>query len=199
MKKLISLVLLGGFVSGCALSQLISKAKREDEMTRRVWQQARAELRLTCIQTPDVCQHRWLMKIPRQGHISLADWEYDNFPPYQTVIDSHERRFREAKAAGWRTGDFEDLWLNEEILFAIARTLAKRSDDGDITPEQMKTAFTEAWNKTLKTLEQSQQKLLKALGDKSVPSQIQLYGIYAVFQHDLYHAGQIAILKKSSK
>jgi len=130
------------------MSQLISRAKREDEITRRVWQQARAELLLTCVQTPDVCQPRWMMKIPRQGHISLADWEYDRFPPYQTIIDIHERRFREAKASGWRSGDFEGMWLNEEILFAIARTLAKRSDDGEITPEQMKAAFTEAWNKT---------------------------------------------------
>ena len=55
---------------------------------------------------------------------------------------------------------------------------------------------SESWSTTLKALEQSQQKLLKAVGDKSVPSQIQLYGMYAVFQHDLYHAGQLAVLKK---
>ncbi|MCI0530908.1 MAG: DinB family protein [candidate division Zixibacteria bacterium] len=54
----------------------------------------------------------------------------------------------------------------------------------------------EVWDQTLKALEQSQQKLLKAMGDKSIPSQIQLYGIYAVFQHDLYHTGQLAVLKK---
>ncbi len=150
MKTLLAiaaLALLPEFVSGCSMMQLIAKAKREDEITRSVWQGARAELRQTCVQTPDVCQPRWLMKIPRQGHISVADWEYENFPPYQTIIDTHERLFREAKNSSWRSGDFEGLWLNEEILFAVARTLAKRSDDGEITPEQMKYAFTEAWNK----------------------------------------------------
>jgi len=55
---------------------------------------------------------------------------------------------------------------------------------------------SELWDKTLKALEKSQHNLLKALGDKSVPSQIQLYGVYSVFQHDVYHAGQLAILKK---
>ncbi len=54
----------------------------------------------------------------------------------------------------------------------------------------------EAWNKTLQDLKFSQQKLLRALNEKSVPSEIQLYGIYSVFQHLLYHAGQIAVLKK---
>ena len=79
----------------------------------------------------------------------------------------------------------------------------KRGEEFEVPQEKewppVSDVSTEAWSKTLKALEQSQQKLLKALGDKSVPSQIQLYGIYAVFQHDLYHAGQIAILKKSSK
>jgi len=60
------------------------------------------------------------------------------------------------------------------------------------------SATLEAWARTLKALELSQKKLLEALNEKSVPSEIQLYGIYSVFQHDLYHAGQIAILKKSS-
>ena len=147
MKTLLMLAVMAEFISGCSMMQLISKLKREDEITLSVWQRARAELRQTCVQSPDVCQPRWLMKIPRQGRITVADWEYENFPPYQAIIDTHERLFRQAKNSGWRSGDFGDLWLNEEILFAIARALAKRSDEGEISPEQGKAAFTEAWNK----------------------------------------------------
>ena len=140
-------ILLTVTFSGCSTMQLIAKAKREDEITLAVWTQARTDLHQLCLQNYDNCRPRWIIKIPKQGHISFADWDYEILPSYKTVIDTHERLFRQAKEKGWRGGDFEGLWVNEEILFGIARALAERSDNGEITPDEMKAAFTAAWNK----------------------------------------------------
>ncbi len=64
---------------------------------------------------------------------------------------------------------------------------------------------TASWAETLKTLEVRQEKLLEAISklkdeDLEKNAAGQSYSIYfmlhGIVQHDLYHAGQIAILKK---
>ncbi len=87
---------------------------------------------------------------------------------------------------GWREIIVERLQRGKEF-----EVMQERDWPGNIA------ATTEVWSRSQKALELSQKKLLEALSEKTVPSEIQLYGIYSVFQHDLYHAGQIAVLKKS--
>lgn len=64
-----------------------------------------------------------------------------------------------------------------------------------------------AWRRTLESLKQGNQRLCKAiaqlsdarLNDTVHPKKYSLYVmLHGVVQHDLYHAGQIAILKKAT-
>jgi hypothetical protein len=132
--------------AGCSTMALIYKVNRENELTGAVWKQARADLEQMCVQSPDNCQPRWLVRPPKGG-ITMADWDLLVLPPYKTIIDTHERLFRDAKEKGWRGGDFEGLWIHEEVLFGIARVLAERADNGEITPEEGKAAYVGAANK----------------------------------------------------
>ena len=81
----------------------------------------------------------------------------------------------------------------------------------EATPEQDWPAVPlkdeEAWQKTLQSLEKAYQKLTAAIGqlkDENLDNQIVpgkpyplYYMIHGVIQHNLFHAGQIALLKKA--
>jgi hypothetical protein len=140
-------IFLSFLFAGCSFSELMAKARREDQLTQAIWKQARVELEQMCVQTPDDCQPRWLVRPAFTGRLTMADWDLLVLPPYKTIIDTHERLFRDAKEKGWRGGDFEGLWIHEEILFGIARVLAERADSGEITPEEGKAAYVGAANK----------------------------------------------------
>jgi hypothetical protein len=140
MKTLI-LALLMLILPGCATMRLMNEIKQESESNVNAWMEAKRELRWQCAQTPEICSTRLMLKYPMKGYASLDDWGFENLPPYKVTIDTHETILRKARG--------DNLRIPEELLFALAKTLGERVENGEITPDQMKHAFTEAWNKML--------------------------------------------------
>jgi uncharacterized damage-inducible protein DinB len=105
------------------------------------------------------------------------------------------------------------IWEIVLHLAAWHEVVRRRLDGeviGELPPEQDWPAVTEvsqlAWQQTLNHLTSSQQQLMPAISrltDDSLTKGVagKSYSIYVmlhgVVQHDLYHAGQIAILKKA--
>ncbi len=103
------------------------------------------------------------------------------------------------------------IWEIVLHLTAWHKAITKRIDDHvvELTAEEdwppVENSDENAWNSTLELLNESYENLLKKISDlsdsdlnKTVPGKE--YSIYFILhgtiQHDLYHAGQIAILKK---
>ena len=91
---------------------------------------------------------------------------------------------------------------------AVVRRLS--GDQADLTAEEDFPAVTDvsekAWQQTIDTLKRSQRELQYAIGaldeawlDQPIVSgKATVYGtLHGVIQHGLYHAGQIALLKKA--
>lgn len=114
-----------------------------------------------------------------------------------------------AKQANQRLGD------SHSILELVAHMTAWRNfvceklegnADYDIVSDEMNFPKGKTWTETLKELKKSQQRLLKTLEntpverlEEVVPGRpfkfrIMLHGI---IHHDLYHTGQIVLIKKS--
>ena len=121
------------------------------------------------------------------------------------------RRVAAHQAAAKPIRNAHSIW---EIVLHIAvwrEVVWKRLRGENVTPTAAEdwplvthTSDT-AWRETIKRLEKSQTRLIESVAqlddarlDEIVPSQS--YTIYfmlhGVIQHDLYHAGQIALLKK---
>lgn len=116
-----------------------------------------------------------------------------------------------AQAARWQIGDSHTCW---EIVLHIAcwKNAARRRLLGEKynpTDEENFPAVTDtgdaAWNKTLAALKKSHTQLVKAAaklsdrrldkpfpGQRATPYQI----LHGVVQHDIYHAGQIMLMRK---
>jgi uncharacterized damage-inducible protein DinB len=110
------------------------------------------------------------------------------------------------------SGGAHSIW---EIVLHIAQweTVVRRRLNGgviDLPPEEdwpvAKVATAEAWKNTLKELEYGNKELRKTVIlltdsdlEKTVPGQrySNYFMLHGVIQHDLYHAGQIALLKKA--
>jgi uncharacterized damage-inducible protein DinB len=116
------------------------------------------------------------------------------------------------KAAARPIADAHSIW---ELVLHIAawdKAVANRLDGGRgaVSDEEnfpvVNDTSEASWQKTIETLKQNHDALMEAVGrvDESrldtpvVEGMSSVYGhMHGAIQHDLYHAGQIAILKKA--
>jgi len=142
--QIVLLMLLTSTLSGCATMRLMNEMKEESDTNLAAWNQARQELKEQCVKAPDICESRLVLRAPMRGYVYDDDWQYEALPPYKTIIDTHERILRQARNYSLR--------IPEEMMFALARGLTKRLEDGEITPEVFKTAFSQGWNAGVKEI-----------------------------------------------
>ena len=127
-----------------------------------------------------------------------------------------------AERASRRIGQAHTIWELVLHLAAWRGEIARRLQghqagtppEGDYPPAPQGPAATEAeWRKALSRLDDSQQRLLaavRALKDEDLPRPVLDYrenpsgegatrhtSIVGVLQHDAYHSGQIAVLKRA--
>lgn len=117
-------------------------------------------------------------------------------------------------AAARPIADAHTIW--ELVLHITAwQDAARRRLDGDpahLTDEEdwppVLEAGDEAWSDTLAAMDVTRRRLTEAVGrlteaelyGQVVEQEYSLYGLlHGVLQHDLYHAGQIALLKKVAR
>jgi uncharacterized damage-inducible protein DinB len=133
-------------------------------------------------------------------------WHGDSLTKILAGVDAQTASYRPAGASHsiWELVNHITSWLQES-----ARRLRAR-DYRSLLPDQDWPAVVEtserAWQKTLQQLATEHEKLVKsaaefdpALLDEVIPgspSQSYYLVLHGVIHHTLYHAGQIALLKK---
>lgn len=99
----------------------------------------------------------------------------------------------------WELAHHLNAWIDEATATVRGKTYESLKGDKDWPP--VSDTSPGAWERTLATLEQSQNSLEEAVrsfppeklgeGDRSY-----YYLLHGIAQHNLYHAGQMALLKK---
>lgn len=143
---------------------------------------------------------------------SLLKDIYNGEPWHGSSLKDILKDITSVQAASKPDSELHSIW---EIILHMTgwREVAWKRLKGEEVPKvtkekdwpEVKDTNPESWNKTLEALELSQQQLIQALSEaddekikqiapgSSIPLNILLDGI---IQHDLYHSGQIALLKK---
>lgn len=111
-----------------------------------------------------------------------------------------------SKEAVWKKENIHSIWeiinhiiFGKEYLINLLEGKELPSEEDFKTPED---TSEEAWKNTIKKLEETHQKLIELLKDKSdedLEKSIGEYGtlednLYGIISHDCYHAGQIVLI-----
>lgn len=136
MKIINYFVVMTLFLSGCSAMMAMKEVEaiqKEGPINTAAFYQARAELHSMCNSGDTFCAPR----LVKMGNgIETEDWQYEQLPSYSTIIFVHEKVLRASRGS---------LRFYEETMLALSRALAKKADNGEITPEQLKLAFNEGW------------------------------------------------------
>jgi hypothetical protein len=138
-----------------------SATRAREEMTRRrteldqnnaAWEAARTRLWKMCPNAPkSTAEYRKgvqirsttndpfggcdLRLVKLTNGPTFDDWDWDWLPNYTTIVAVHDEELRRRLKPK----------VYEEYMLGLSRHLAKRVDDGDISPQQFMHAFNEGW------------------------------------------------------
>jgi len=134
--------------SASRLRQKVGAGNAEIQLANQAWQAARIRLDSMCPHAPktmdDVTQSLELdqkndcyARLAKDTHApTLDDWHWRWLPPYQVVIAVYDEELRKRVIPR----------LYEEYMLGLTRYLAEKADNDEITPEQLRHAFTAGWN-----------------------------------------------------
>jgi hypothetical protein len=134
--------------SASRLRQKVGDANAEIQLANQAWQAARIRLHSMCPHAPktmdEVTQSLKLdqengcyARLAKDTHApTLDDWHWRWLPPYQVVIAVYDEELRKRVIPR----------LYEEYMLGLTRYLAEKADNDEITPEQLRHAFTASWN-----------------------------------------------------
>ncbi len=134
--------------SASRLRQKVDAGNAEIQLANQAWQAARIRLDSMCPHAPktmdEVTQSLELdqkndcyARLAKDTHApTLDDWHWRWLPPYQVVIAVYDEELRKRVIPR----------LYEEYMLGLTRYLAEKADNDEITPEQLRHAFTAGWN-----------------------------------------------------
>ena len=134
--------------SASRLRQKVGAGNAEIQLANQAWHAARIRLDSMCPHAPktmdEVTQSLELdqkndcyARLAKDTHApTLDDWHWRWLPPYQVVIAVYDEELRKRVIPR----------LYEEYMLGLTRYLAEKADNDEITPEQLRHAFTAGWN-----------------------------------------------------
>jgi len=144
----ITVLLILPACSASRARQRIDYQNAKIDLASEAWQAARIRLNSMCPHAPktmdEVTQSLELdqkndcyARLAKDTHApTLDDWHWRWLPPYQIVIAVYDEELRKRVIPR----------LYEEYMLGLTRYLAEKADNDEITPEQLRHAFTAGWN-----------------------------------------------------
>jgi hypothetical protein len=140
MKTGLPLILLtSAIVAGCSSYQARQEALQyQADMQQRsiAWYEAQTRLIQMCSGSqalPD-CAPRYIKETPWTDRTD--DWAWLTLPPYSTIVTVYEEAIRKRTPT-------PPLYI--EYTIAAARYLGEKTDQGLMSPERFRAAFSEVW------------------------------------------------------
>ena len=132
--------------------EAMSQRAREMKLSNEAWEMARLRLVTMCPDPPKtVAEYQAGILLRKQGKDpfsgcdvrlvkqtngpALDDWRWYWLPSYQIIITVHEEELRKRVTPK----------VYEEYILGLSHYLARKTESGEITPQQLMYAFNEGW------------------------------------------------------